>query len=591
MGSGGLIVMDEDTCMVDMARFFMEFVQDESCGKCSPCRIGTKRMLEILDRICEGKGEESDIEKLVELGNKIKDTALCGLGQTAPNPVLTTIRYFRDEYIAHIRDKKCPAGVCPALVRAPCQNNCPAGVDVPGYVSLVGEKRYSEALRLHRERNPLAAVCARVCFHRCEEKCRRTTLDEAVSIRGIKRYMTEQEVTIQLPEIRENEKNAEQKIAIIGSGPAGLSCAYFLARMGYKPKIFEAEKQPGGMLVQAIPQYRLPREILTREIRMIERMGVEIECGAKLGRDFTLESLRNEGYKAIFLGVGASKGVRLGVPGEDLKGVVEAIDFLREYNLKGSVNVGKKVVVVGGGNAAIDAARSALRLGAESVTILYRRTRDEMPAYKEEVEDAESEGVHLMFLIAPTEIVGTKGKVTGVKCGLMALGDFDSSGRRRPVPKGEELFVECDQVIVAIGQSVEAKQFLNGLNLKLTKANTIEVNPVTGQTSVEWLFAGGDSVTGPATVVDAVAGGERAAVGIDLYLTGENHAFWRKEKKIDTFFDPEADPVGYPRAKVRKLPPSRRKNNFNEVEMPFTEAMAIRETKRCLRCDYREEEH
>ena len=223
MGSGGLIIMDEDSCMVDVARYFLDFVQDESCGKCVPCRVGTKRMLEILERICEGKGEMADIDRLEELGRQIKDTALCGLGQSAPNPVLSTIRYFKDEYIAHIRDKHCPAGVCAGLVRAPCQSACPACVDVPGFVSLAGEKRYAEALRLHRQRNPFAAVCARVCFHTCESKCRRSSLDEPVSVRGIKRFLSDQEVTIQVPEVRENAANAKRKLAIIGAGPAGLS--------------------------------------------------------------------------------------------------------------------------------------------------------------------------------------------------------------------------------------------------------------------------------------------------------------------------------------------------------------------------------
>ncbi|MDZ4198701.1 MAG: NADH-quinone oxidoreductase subunit NuoF, partial [Kiritimatiellia bacterium] len=297
MGSGGLIVMDEDTCMVDVARFFIEFVTEESCGKCVPCRVGTKRMLEILDRICEGHGEMEDIDRLQELGQFIKDASLCGLGQTAPNPVLSTLRHFLPEYIAHIRDKHCEAGVCPKLVRAPCLSACPAGVDVPGFVSLVGEQRYAEALKLHRERNPFAAVCARVCFHTCEDKCRRASLDESVSIRGVKRFMVDQEVTLQVPEIRENPENAARKIAIIGAGPAGLSCAYFLARMGYKPRVFESEPRPGGMLTQAIPAYRLPRELLAREIRMIERMGVEIETGKSLGKDFLLQDLREDGYE------------------------------------------------------------------------------------------------------------------------------------------------------------------------------------------------------------------------------------------------------------------------------------------------------
>lgn len=588
MGSGGLIVMDDDTCMVDVARFFLEFVQEESCGKCVPCRVGTKRMLEILDKICEGRGEEGDIERLIELGEQIKQTSLCGLGQTAPNPVLSTIRHFRHEYEEHIRDKHCNAGVCPSLVRAPCQSACPAGVDVPGFVSLVGEKRYAEALQLHRERNPFAAVCARVCFHTCEDKCRRTTIDEPVAIRAVKRYMVDQEVTIQLPEVIENAENAARKIAIIGAGPAGLSCAYFLARLGYRPTVFEAEARPGGMLVQTIPAYRLPRETLAREIRMIERMGVDLKTNMRLGEDFTLEGLKEEGYDAVFMGVGAPECVGLGVVGEDAENVVLAVPFLKEYNIRGSVPVGKKVVIIGGGNAAIDAARTALRLDAEDVTIIYRRSQEQMPAYAEEIEEALHEGVKLMTLTQPLEVLkDDKGAVKGVTCTPMTLGDFDRSGRRRAKEgEGKEFTLEADQVIVAIGQRLNAKKLLGTMDVKLKNDGFIYTDPVTGQTTEEWLFAGGDAATGPYSVVGAIGQGEKAAVGIDMYLTGEDHAFWREEKVVDTDYDPDDDPVPYPREKMPTIEVERRRANFDEVERPWVESVAIRQCKRCLRCDY-----
>ncbi len=588
MGSGGMIIMDEDTCMVDMSRFFLEFVQEESCGKCSPCRVGTRRMLEILNRICEGKGEEGDIEKLIELGNTIKDTALCGLGQTAPNPVLSAIQHFRDEFIAHIRDKRCPAGICPELVRAPCQNNCPAGVDIPGYVSLIGEKRYEEALRLHRERNPFAAVCARVCFHRCEEKCRRQTLDEAVSIRTLKRFMADCEKHVQLPEIRESEENRKRKVAIVGAGPAGLSCGYFLARLGYRPKVFEAAPRPGGMLAQAIPAYRLPRDVLDKEIKMICSMGVEVETGMALGKDFTLEDLKRKGFEAVFIGTGAPVGIGMSLSGVENKACVQAIRFLYDYNIGGTVNVGNHVCVVGGGNAAIDAARTALRLCAERVTVLYRRTREEMPAYAEEAEEAEREGVVFNFLTSPLEMISGNGGMCGIRCRCMALGEFDISGRRSPIPSGEEKILEADQLILAIGQSLDTAGLFADAVVETNRKNFIVADPATGQTSIEWIFSGGDAVLGPASVVDAVAGGERCAVGIDLFLSGENHAFWREEKEVSTYFDPDADPVEYGRAKATLISPAQRKGNFRELELPLKEAVALREAKRCLRCDYRE---
>ncbi|MBN1411273.1 MAG: NADH-quinone oxidoreductase subunit NuoF [Spirochaetales bacterium] len=587
MGSGGLIVMDEDTCMVDVARFFLDFVQDESCGKCVPCRVGTKRMLEILTRICEGKGEMADIDRLVELGNMIRDTALCGLGQTAPNPVLSTIRHFRHEYEDHILHRHCEAAVCGSLVRAACQSGCPAHVDVPGFVSLAGEKRYEEALALHRERNPFAAVCARVCFHPCEKRCRRTGLDEPVSVKGIKRFLVDRETGIPLPSVRDNAVNAGRKVAIVGAGPAGLSCGYFLARLGYKPDIYEAESRAGGMLVQTIPAYRLPREILASEVRMVESLGVNIITGKALNRDFTLSALKEAGYEAVFLGTGAQKTLKLGIPGEDAGGVIDALRFLKQFNLQGNAPVGRKVIVVGGGNAAVDAARTALRLGAEEVTVIYRRTREEMPAFAGEIEQAILEGVVIQYLTAPSEVVSAGGKVVAVKCRRMKLGEFDYSGRRKPVEDlSEEIELECDFIIGAISQKVDISEFTDGLSIGMTGWKTVQADYATGATNVSWLFAGGDVTSGPSSVVEAIAAGERAAYGINFFLTGKKEAFWRKQIESTTNFDPDADPVMYARERLPLLPVEKRQNNFSEVELSWTEDTALNQAQRCLRCDY-----
>jgi len=599
MGSGGLIVMDDETCMVDVARFFLEFVQEESCGKCVPCRVGTKRMLEILERICAGEGREGDIERLIELGTHIQDTALCGLGQTAPNPVMSTIRHFRHEYEHHIRDRHCDAGVCPELVRAPCQSACPAAVDVPGFVALIGEGRLAEALKLHRERNPFAAVCARVCFHTCEDHCRRSTLDDPVSIRGVKRFMVDREVVIQTPECREDPENARRKVAIVGAGPAGLSCAYFLARLGYRPDVYEASVRPGGMLVQTIPAYRLPRETLAKEIRMIESLGAAIHTEQKLGRDFTLDSLMKDGAEAVFLAVGAPESLNMGLPGEDASGIVQAVPFLKEYNIKGSVKAGKNVVVIGGGNAAVDAARTVLRLGAESVKIIYRRGRDAMPAYAEEIEEALEEGVSLLCMVQPLEFLkDSAGAVQAVRCIPMVAGEFDRSGRRRPrVSEKEELVMEADQVIIAIGQRLDMGEIFGNRRPELNGAGFLKADPLTGATSLPGVFAGGDASEGPSSVVSAIAAGERAAAGIDLMLSGSDHAFWREEKVTETSFDPDADPLPVPREKLPLMASEKRTHSFDEVELCWGEHTATRQAKRCLRCDYgktiriREEAH
>jgi NADH-quinone oxidoreductase subunit F len=400
--------------------------------------------------------------------------------------------------------------------------------------------------------------------------------------------MVDQEIVIQHPRVIENKENEEKKIAIIGGGPAGLSCGYFLARLGYKPEVFEAEQRPGGMLVQTIPAYRLPRETLAREIRMIEQLGVRIHTNAALGRDFSLQDLRDQGYDAVFLGVGAPGGLSLSIPGEDARGVIEANAFLREYNIRGSAPVGRNVVVVGGGNAAIDAARTALRLGAETVTVVYRRSQEQMPAYAEEIAEALHEGVTLRCLAQPVKVIADEnGAVKGLHCSRMALGAFDRSGRRRATNVGEApIVLETDQVIVAIGQRLDVEQVLGTVKIELAENGFVKADPLTGRTSQEWLFAGGDAASGPASVVAAIAAGERAAVGIDLMLTGEDHAFWREERVPDTAFDPEADPVTFAREAMPTVAVERRRRSFEEVELPWDERIALQQCQRCLRCDY-----
>lgn len=588
MGSGGLIVMDEDTCMVDMAKFFMRFVQDESCGKCAPCRIGTKRMLEILDRITKGQGREGDVELLIDLGEKIKDTALCGLGQSAPNPVLSTIRYFRDEYDAHIRKKKCPASVCATLFYSGCQNACPADVDVPRYIALIKERKYDEAVALIKEKNPLPAVCGRVCNHPCEAKCRRAQLDEPVAIRTLKRFAADWELKRGRPAPALLEARKKDKVAIVGGGPAGLSAAYYLAKWGYHVTIFEALPVLGGMLAVGIPAYRLPKNVLKAEIDAILALGVEARTNCRVGVDVRFEDLQAQGYRAVFVATGAHKSQPLGVPGEDLEGVMSAVDFLREVNLGRSTAVGKKVAVIGGGNAAIDAARTALRMGAKEVHIVYRRLKADMPADKSEIEEAEREGIRIHLLTAPVAIIGRDGKVARMDCIKMTLGEFDKSGRRRPVPVEDSKFtIDVDTVIAAVGQTPDLGFLPESMREQVTRWGTLLSDPDTMETAFAGVFAGGDCVVGPDTVVGAIGSGRIAALNIDKYLGGTawEHERERRLKREITGFINEQECA---RCKIPTLPVDERLAGFEEVELGLAEEAALHEAERCFQCDVRE---
>lgn len=591
MGSGGMVVMDESTCMVDIARFFLNFTQSESCGKCVPCRIGTKRMLEILERICKGEGEEKDIDTLVEMGQVIKDSALCGLGQTAPNPVLSTIRYFRDEYEAHIKEKRCPAAVCESLVYAPCEHTCPVNVNAVGYIALIAQGKFGEALDLIRERNPLAGVCGRVCTHPCEKRCKRGDLDQPIAIKYLKRAAADYGLKYNWKTKISIEAKKNEKIAIVGSGPAGLNCAYHLARKGYKVTIFEASSLPGGMMALGIPAYRLPRKILKSDVNFIRNLGVEIKTNAPIGKELSLEKLMKQGYQAIFLAVGAQKGIKLGIEGEDYKGVVEAVLFLRYINLGKGFKVGKNIAVIGGGNAAVDAARTALRLGAKKVTMIYRRTRDEMPAIAEEIKEMEEEGVEIIFLVAPRRIIGESNKVKGIECVRMELGDYDETGRRKPqVIKGSEFILDFDMIIVAIGQIPELSFLSKNSGIEISNSGTIVVDPITLSTSRTGIFAGGDVVTGPSTVVQALHYGEEAAISIDRYIKGEDmkkNRFKLNPKIIEVpkFEEETHDKM---RVKVKVLSVKKRIFNFEEVINGYTLARAKEEARRCLRCDLKE---
>ncbi|MEE8473160.1 MAG: NADH-ubiquinone oxidoreductase-F iron-sulfur binding region domain-containing protein [Dehalococcoidia bacterium] len=582
MGSGGLIVMDDYTCAVDLARFFLTFTKSESCGKCVPCRVGTGQMLQMLERFTRGEGKPGDIEKLLALCDLVKNTSLCGLGQTAPNPVLTTVRYFREEYEEHINKRYCRAAVCKGLVEAPCSHICPAGIDVPRYVRLCAEGKYAQAFAVNRERVPFPSVLGRVCFHPCEARCRRGQLEEPIGIRMLKRIASERDDGAWRSLLKKAPPTGK-RVAVVGSGPAGLTAAYYLATGGHAVTVFEALPQAGGMMRVAIPEYRLPREVLDAEIEDIERAGVEIRTATRVE---SLDSLMEQGYDAVFLGLGAHRGAEMGVEGQGGPAVVDAVDFLRRVTLGEGVSVGEKVAVVGGGNAAIDAARCALRLGATSVSLVYRRTRDEMPASPEEVEAAIEEGVEMVFLAAPC-LLRKQGSGVRLECDRMRLGEIDSSGRRRPEAIPDDKFSQdFDTVIAAIGQVPEVPR---AFALGLGRGNTITVDPDSMATSRSGVFAGGDCVIGPASVIEAIAHGRQAAISIDRYLGGSGDIgevlLPPEAGEESTFVAEEGERHRPPMA---HLPPEKRMEGYPEVELGYSDAQAVEEAQRCLKCDLEE---
>ncbi len=587
MGSGGFIAMNEDTCLVDTARYFMDFIQDESCGKCLPCRVGTKRMLEILERITRGEGMEGDIELLQELGETIKETAMCGLGQTAPNPVLSTINYFREEYEEHIKNKYCRAGVCAELFISPCENTCPANVNVPGYMALVSVGRFVDAYNLIRRENPFPATCGRICTRPCESKCRRATLDESVAICDLKRFVADF--------AHKNEKACRNEIvfprngkhiAVIGAGASGLTCAHYLNNIGYTVDVFEAESIAGGVLAFGIPEYRLPQEVLQHEIDLIREEGVNIKLNTEVGKDIKFEDIR-EKYDAVYVATGTQFPQKVNIFGENLEGVIHGINFLKRVNLNQDINIGDTVAVIGGGNTAVDSARTALRLGAKKVMILYRRTRDAMPAYESEVQEALEEGIELFELVAPVRFLnGKSGRVSKIECVRMRLGDFDKSGRRRSVVvENSNFFIDADTVIPAISQYSDLP-FIRKDEISVTKWGTFVIDDDTLMTTMEGVFAGGDVARGPDTVIQAIADGKKAAISIDKYLGGKGKLNKGPKIKIPDNFDDD-EIVYHERFEQEILAPEKRKDNFDEVILGYHKLNAMAEAMRCLRCDRR----
>lgn len=622
MGWDGVVVKDPAVDVVAMAAEYAKRVQEDfCCAKCSPGKKGTRVMQDTLARIIAGHGVEQDLATLEGLGSLLQNCK-CTLCATSAIPVVDTIKHFRDDYLAYIRGERKPKGTHRYKVKltAPCQSKCPAHIDIPAYIEAIKDRKYDEALTSIRDSMPLPAVCGRVCPHPCETACRRKNVDDSINIMVLKRTASDYEWQHQLRPPMQPKTRRSKTVAIVGAGPAGLTAAYYLALEGYPVTIYETlpEGYGGGMIAVGIPAYRMPRHLLQRDIDIICSMGVEIKYNTRVGVDITLPELKAK-YDAVLLAPGAHKSKPMGVEGEDqgYKGFLAGgIEFLREAYLGRPTGMGKKVVVVGGGNTAIDCVRVALREGAEESVLLYRRTRKEMPADAWEIDGADEEGVRFEFLVLPTKIlVDADNQVTGVECVRMELGEPDESGRRRPQPvEGSEFVVECDTVIPAIGQDPDLSFIPGDMGIEITRWKTVVTKTLPLQNGVgrdlkddmgnaltrtlitdcDGVFASGDAEIGPLTVVACVGNAHRAARVIQRWLE-EGEAYlddddlmedilwslgvYDKNEKVSWL-----DSVG--RAHQLEVHGKERasKGNYSEVELGFKDTTAVQEAERCLRC-------
>lgn len=595
MGSGGMVVMDENNCMVEIARYFLSFTQSESCGKCAPCRLGTTQLLEILTRITQGKGRTEDIQTIQEIGETIMSSSLCGLGQTAPKPALSTLKYFLKEYEDHILEHRCAGATCDSMVISACQHACPAGIDVPNYVAAIASGKYEKAVEIIRERNPFPAVCGRICIHPCESKCRRGELDESVAIRSLKRFASDWYFDHIGMAKEPFAVTKDKQVAVVGAGPAGLTCAYFLAKSGYRVTVFEAQPVAGGMLGITIPEFRLPREVIQAEIDYIQSCGVEIRYSSPIDARHTVNDLLEEGYHAVFIAAGAQASKRIGILGEEegLEGIYYGLQFLTDIRMGRDIKLKGRVVVLGGGNVAIDVARTALRVGAEDVQIYYRRTKEEMPAWEKDIEEAIEEGIVINPQWAPKQILHQGGKVTGIKFARSMTVFDEEGGSSLHIDEESTHVVKADAIIIAIGQAPDISFLSRDSQLERALWGSLVVDENTLSTNIAGVFAGGDFTTGPSIVIEAIASGRRAALAIEKHLKGEKGRVEIVDEKtamredIGLALDEETTEEK-PRIKIQLEKPEERIRDFREVEKGFSPEQAHSEAVRCLRCDLEE---
>ena len=563
-------------CPVDMALSFLRLCHAQSCGKCVPCRIGLGQLSLLLDQVLSGTATMSTLVTIEKTARTIVNTADCAIGRDAARLVVDGLEGFRDDYEEHILHHRCLAGL---KYPVPCVALCPAGVDIPGYMSLVGEGRCADAVRLIRKDNPFPTACAYICEHPCEARCRRNMIDDAINIRGLKRYAVDHAGEVPQPECA---PATGKKVAIVGGGPSGLSCAYYLTLMGHKVTVYEEAKQLGGMLRYGIPNYRFPRHLLNAEIESILSLGIEVHTGVTVGKDIWIEDLQKE-YDCLYIAIGAHQDKKTGIPGEDSVNVMSAVEMLRDIGDDIMPDFsGKKVVVIGGGNVAMDVTRSSIRLGAEKVTCVYRRRVEDMTALPDEVTGAMAEGAEIMTLAAPVRIeADEEGVAKALWVQPQIIGEVDKAGRPRPGNADlPEVRLEADIIVVAIGQGIEISGFdAAGVPIK----RGAFVAGLSGQVGdMDNVFAGGDCVTGPATAIRAIAAGKVAAANID------EHLGYRHEITVDVEIpSPKLNnraPHG--RINTTEREAGQRRCDFEDIECGLTQEGAVTEASRCLRCDH-----
>lgn len=563
-----------NVCPVDTTRAFIDMCHSQSCGKCVPCRVGLLQLKYLLTDVHDGVADKGTIDLIEEVSKSIYETADCAIGYEAAQMVYRSVRLCREDYEEHVKQKRC---TCLTTQPVPCVSLCPANVDVPGYIALVREGRYNDAISLIRKDNPFPTTCAFICEHPCENRCRRNTIDSAINIRALKRMAADYSKDVKVPN---KAKPTSKKVAIIGGGPAGLSAAYFLQLMGHQATIFEMLPKLGGMLRYGIPNYRLPKDRLDDDIQAILSTGVEVVYGKKIGRDIRLSDLKNE-YDATLITIGASSDKKLGLEGEESKDVFSAVRFLRDIGLGKEYDFkDKNIVVVGGGNVSMDVVRSAVRMGAKKVSCVYRRRQKDMTALESEIEAALSEGVELLSLMAPRRLEFNEGRLTGLVVKPQMISEIKDSRASVIDSLEDEVIINCDKLIVAIGQNIETNHYEDS-GIPVEKGKIFSL-PNGGFYNIPDIFSGGDCASGPATVIKAIAAGKVLAANIDSYLGYHHEISCNIEIPIPN--KKNRKPCG--RCELPEREVSERKNDFDQIELCLSEEAAKQEADRCLRCDH-----